>query len=256
MRKFIGVLLMAGFAFFLGSVAIGQLWTGDPSAPRLIGAQVLSGTAADTGGINTVTAVVVQYRGLDTLGEVTVLFLSALGVALLSGEFAGRGVKEVFKDDGGFVLQTGARLILPLIVLMGVYIVIHGHLSPGGGFPGGVLVATAVYVVLMTGVKVALPTRIMTILEGFAGLCFVGLGFVGLFSPRFSFLANVFGKGELGMVFSAGIIPFIYAAVGLKVASELTYLVTSLTGSEAEPGRKADSASLGTGKGSIRGGER
>lgn len=232
MRKVIGVLLIASFAFFIFSLVIRDLWIEDPTAVRTLGQAAIEQTIPQSGAANTVTAIVVQFRGLDTLGEVTVLFLSALGVALLSGEFAGRGLKEVFRDDGGFILYHGARLVLPIIILVGVYIVLHGHLSPGGGFPGGVLVATAVYAVLMTGVKNTLSTRLMAVIEGLAGLTFVGLGLLGLLSDRFSFLANVLPKGGFGMVFSAGIIPLIYAAVGTKVAAELSTLVTSLTGSD------------------------
>ena len=232
MRKVIGVLLIVSFAFFVFTLVMRDLWVEDPTAVRTLGQAAIEEAIPQSGAANTVTAIVVQFRGLDTLGEVTVLFLSALGVALLSGEFAGRGLKEVFRDDGGFILYYGARFVLPIIILVGVYIVAHGHLSPGGGFPGGVLVATAVYAVLMTGVKKELSTRIMAVIEGFAGLAFVALGLLGLLSDRFSFLANILPKGSLGMVFSAGIIPLIYAAVGTKVAAELSTLVTSLTGSD------------------------
>lgn len=245
MRKVIGFFLIAGFAFFVVSIAIQYLWLDDPLAIRTLGQMAVQEAIPQSGAINTVTAIVVQFRGLDTLGEVTVLFLSALGVALLSSEFAHRGLEEVFKDDGGFILFHGSRLVLPVIILVGVYIIAHGHLSPGGGFPGGVLVATAVYAVLMTGVKKALSTRLMAVIEGFAGLTFVGLGLAGLLSDRFSFLANILPKGTPGTLFSAGIIPLIYAAVGTKVAAELSTLVTSLTGSDySEKGKNAQGGSL------------
>jgi len=161
---------------------------------------------------------------------VTVLFVSALGVAFLASGFRDNVFSDMFaQDDGGFVLQYGGRFVMPFIVLVGVYIVAHGHLSPGGGFPGGVLIATAIFILILTGESARMPHRLLSLLEGAAGLGFIGLGALGFFGPEQSFLANVLPKGQFMTLLSAGFIPFIYAMVGIKVASELTTVVAALT---------------------------
>lgn len=232
MRKFTSLILVTGIAFYLVSMAVLPAGSRTPIQLESVGAEILERTPSEAGAANAVTAVVVQFRGLDTLGEVTVLFVSALGVALLAGALRDGGLRDVFRDDGGFVLQVGSRVLLPFIVLVGAYIVIHGHLSPGGGFPGGVLIATAVFVVFLTSARPTVPGGILSVLEGAAGLGFVLLGLLGLVQSG-SFLANTLPRGEFGTVFSAGLIPLIYGVVGVKVASELTNVIAELAGDEA-----------------------
>ncbi len=230
MRKLTGFLLLAGFAFYAATLVPTLFQAQERTALDSVGTPIIESSREVSGSANVVTAIVVQYRGLDTLGEVTVLFVSALGVALLAAGLKDRVFRSMFADDdGGFILQYGGRFLLPFIVLVGVYIIAHGHLSPGGGFPGGVLIATAVFIILLTGDAVKMPHRLLALLEGAAGLGFIGLGALGLFAGDASFLANVLPKGEYMTLFSAGFIPLIYAMVGIKVASELTTVVSSLT---------------------------
>lgn len=230
MRKLTGLLLMGGFVLYLVALVPGVFAPETPVSLESIGKGIIATTERVSGSANVVTAIVVQYRGLDTLGEVTVLFVSALGVAILASGFKDNVFKTMFAaDDGGFVLQYGGRFLMPFIVLIGVYIIAHGHLSPGGGFPGGVLIATAVFIVILTGESVKIPHRLLSLLEGAAGLGFIGLGALGFLGADQSFLANTLPKGEFMTLFSAGFIPFIYAMVGIKVASELTTVVAVLT---------------------------
>lgn len=114
---------------------------------------------------NVVTAVIVTYRGLDTLGEVSVLFIATAGVGFLLRR-QGPGVRSgadgvPAESEGGpgqgpsEILTTGARILVPVVALFGVYIFTHGHLTPGGGFQGGVIVGT---VVLMLGIAFGIET--------------------------------------------------------------------------------------------------
>lgn len=230
MRKLTGLLLMGGFVLFMLSLVPSLFSATNPDALASVGKDILATTENVSGSANVVTAIVVQYRGLDTLGEVTVLFVSALGVAILASGLRDNVFRDMFaNDDGGFILQYGGRFLMPFIVLVGVYIVAHGHLSPGGGFPGGVLIATAIFILILTGESVKMPHRLLSMLEGAAGLGFIGLGALGFMGTEPSFLTNIFPKGEFMTLFSAGFIPFIYAMVGIKVASELTTVVAVLT---------------------------
>ena len=93
---------------------------------------------AETGSANMVTSIVVNYRSFDTLGEVTVLFISATGVGLLLGGGRKRVGSAISVSP---VVKIASRVIAPLLMVLGIYVFVHGHLTPGGGFPGGAIIA-------------------------------------------------------------------------------------------------------------------
>ncbi|MGM0410052.1 MAG: MnhB domain-containing protein [Bacillota bacterium] len=180
----------------------------------------------ESGSANMVTSVVANYRSLDTLGEVSVLFLAATGVgAVLYSK--NNKEKKFIVDEGSLILKTGIDILFPLLILAGAYIFIHGHLSPGGGFQGGAVIATAFLLKFLANKDYELAERKLKIVEGLAGVTFVALGLYGL-AVEGSFLANFLNTGVVGELFSAGIIPIIYIAIGLKVGSELTNIISNL----------------------------
>ena len=180
----------------------------------------------DTQSANVVTSIVVNYRGFDTLGEVTVLFLAATGLgAILSGH---RKVKKQ-KILANTMLQYGSKPLLAIVILFGAYIFIHGHLSPGGGFQGGTVIATGFLMMLLALEGYEIKHGYVKWTESLAGLTFVSVGLIGLVLLG-SFLANFLPLGKVGDLFSAGVIPIIYVAVGFKVGSELTGLLDNMMG--------------------------
>lgn len=196
--------------------------------------------AGETGATNLVTSILVTYRGLDTLGEVTVLFLAAaiVGLVLARGrEAAGRGAADGAGSAGppvGELLETGRDLLVPLILLLGVYVIANGHLTPGGGFQGGAILASAILLVLLTDPVRRFSHRFIALLESVSGLVFVGLGVLGIFLAG-GFLDNrILPLGTLGEMASAGAIPIIYAFLGLKVGAEFSSMLVSLSETKAE----------------------
>lgn len=192
------------------------------------GLRYMANGTEETGSANLVTAVVVNYRGFDTLGEVTVLFLAATGVgALLTLIKTDDDRKKKKGMEPSLILNKGARLVLPLIILFGVYVFLHGHLSPGGGFQGGVIIASGMLLFFIAEPKKSASHKVVSVIESTAGLAFIGLGIVGLMTTSKIFLANDFAAdwGEVGMLVSAGLLPLIYVAIGFKVGSEMTGLV-------------------------------
>ncbi len=185
----------------------------------------------DYGAPNLVTAVVVSYRGLDTLGEVTVLFAAAVGVSLAfrrkSGAH-GHDIEPSEAPEASEILKSGTGLLLPLIVAFGIYIFIHGHLTPGGGFQGGVVIASGLLLTLLAGTALDVPHGSLGILEMLAGAGYVSAGLLGLWlaggflDPRF------LPAGEFGSLFSSGAIPVIYSLVGIKVGSELSAVISDM----------------------------
>jgi multicomponent Na+:H+ antiporter subunit B len=176
------------------------------------------------GAANLVTAIIVTYRGLDTLGEVSVLFLAATGIAVLL-RFPKKREEEQPKRPSSEILQTGARLIAPVMLMFGGYIFVNGHLSPGGGFQGGAVVATTVLLLMLADPSFRANHALLSAIESLSGFAYVLTGALGLFLAG-GFLDNRFlGLGEWGHILSAGAIPVIYTLVGLKVGTELAALL-------------------------------
>ncbi len=174
------------------------------------------------GSANIVTAIVVGYRGFDTLGEVTVLFISALGVAFIFGGVKRKRLELEFKPN--FMLRVGARILFGFILVTSLYIILHGHLSPGGGFPGGAMIASAILLLYLADDRFRSNIKGFKILEGISGSLFVIIGLLGIVFATY-FLQNFLPVGQIGTLISSGIIPIIYVLIGLKVGSEITGII-------------------------------
>jgi multicomponent Na+:H+ antiporter subunit B len=129
------------------------------------------------------------------------------------------------------VLQTVVKIIVPFIQLYGIYIILHGHLSPGGGFAGGTIVASSfILFALANGVEAGfkrVPRLAAKWMESMGGLLFVLLGIVGL-ARGTAYLTNIDFLGQAGQLFSAGLIPLLTIAIGLKVCSTIITLFYNL----------------------------
>ena len=119
---------------------------GDPSSPASthVSPRFIEDAAAETGAANMVTAVLADYRGYDTLGETAVIFAAGLGCFIVLAASAGAGRSELPGPGmshrfGSGILDTAARALVPWVLVFAVYVLAHGHTSPGGGFQGGVL---------------------------------------------------------------------------------------------------------------------
>ncbi|MCD6323332.1 MAG: Na(+)/H(+) antiporter subunit B [Clostridiales bacterium] len=178
---------------------------------------------AETGSANIVTSVIVNYRSFDTLGEVTVLFLATIGIAIL----AGSGDVEKKRRKSGFILTTATRIIFPVMLITGIYIFTHGHMSAGGGFPGGSMIASSFLLLYMADNKFKLRISRFKIMQSTTGSLYVLAGITGLLTGGY-FLVNFLPTGIVGELFSAGIIPLIYVLIGLKVGSEVTRIVSDM----------------------------
>ena len=223
-RRWASLLLLAGLGVLLAA-AMAALPFGDPALRA--GGPVLRDGAAEVGATNLVTGVLLGYRGLDTLVELTILFTAATaaGIVLPAAE-QGSGLRPA-----GFVLRIAADLLFPFLLLLGAYLILHGHLTPGGGFQGGTVLAVAYFLPLLASPRAAVSERATTWLEGLAGAAFLVIGLAAL-AAQGAFLAP-FPGGQLGDLFSAGSLPVLYLALGLKVGSELAGLMARLMAAEA-----------------------
>ncbi|MCK4510514.1 cation:proton antiporter [bacterium] len=224
MRSIAIIILLAVIA-----VGIGVALTAIPFgvAKTQVGDHYTESGIGDTGASNIVTSVVVGYRAFDTLGEITILFVAAMGLgAVLAGGRKLGQRREV--EPASLILRTGCRFLFPLLLLFGAYIFIHGHLTPGGGFQGGAVIASAFLLVYLgcPGRRVSKVWSQTT--ESLGALTFVVLGLVGLTVGGHYYLSNFMPHGVVNELFSAGIIPVIYVAIGLKVGSDLTGIIDGM----------------------------
>ncbi len=155
---------------------------GDPESPAAthVSPRFIEDARAETGALNMVTAVLADYRSYDTLGETAVIFAAGLGCLLVLGAFGGNGERDgpaLAHPFGSDVLDAATRALVPWILLFATYVLIHGHVSPGGGFQGGVLFGSGLIAMRLVrggGFGPGLKTSFAMACLGLAG--YVGIG--------------------------------------------------------------------------------
>jgi multicomponent Na+:H+ antiporter subunit B len=177
-----------------------------------------------------ITAVNFDFRGFDTLGEESILFMSVIGVGLLlrkrkdekeeEDKESDEMVKQETPESSDAVKVITLGLVGPLVVF-GLYIVSHGQLTPGGGFQGGVILATAPLLVYLAGdlktFKRITTHTFVEIGEAAGIFAFVAIGFLGIIWGV-QFLRNVLPFGTTGSVMSGGTVWLLNVATGTAVA--------------------------------------
>jgi multicomponent Na+:H+ antiporter subunit B len=186
-----------------------------------------------------VTAVNFDYRGFDTLGEESILFISVVGAVVLlrrqKRENGGEQQAQKAQVEGDRPAPAPSDAVRALTLLLagpmvafGLYVVAHGQLSPGGGFQGGVILATVPLLVYLAGdfetfKRITSHTLVeMAEAAGLAG--YLVIGFIGM-AIGTTFLQNVFPLGETGEITSSGSIVLISLATGLEVAGGFVLLL-------------------------------
>ncbi len=143
-------------------------------------------------------------------------------------------------DD--LVTHSVCRFMVPFVQLYGVYLIFYGHLSPGGGFAGGAVVAASIILYALSfGREIAsrrIAPGVSQLMESGGGLWFILMGLLGILIGG-NFLANKaagFYLGIPGQVFSSGIIVLLSFGIGIKVASTMVSLYYNLSAEVTEHG--------------------
>lgn len=136
------------------------------------------------------------------------------------------------------IVRTVTNILFSFILIFGFYVIMHGHLTPGGGFQGGAVVASGIALVLIAyGYDYTvqwIKKSNLSVLESIGGLGFIGLAFLGIGTTFFyNFLANTGGLfGDItiiglnvGNLNTAGVLPLMNWAVGIKVIAGLGSIV-------------------------------
>ena len=185
---------------------------------------------------NTIVGITFDLRGIDTLGEELILFSAALGATLLlrSQRREGHVEKAAQRSDEErprippSLRAAGAYLVGPTLMLA-VYVIAHGNLTPGGGFQGGVIAAAALLLVYAAGQLVAVervrPVALVELAEAVGAAAYVLVAIGGIVFAVVA-MANFLGFGTEGSLLSGGTIPVLNAAVGVEVTGALTLILT------------------------------
>lgn len=185
-----------------------------------------------------VTAVNFDYRGVDTIGEEFILFVAATGVAVLLRSQRSEREETDQPDDreaGQRISPTSdavrniALASVGPIVVLGIYIVSHGTISPGGGFQGGLVLATAFVAVYISGQYIATrrmePITVNEVIESLGAAGYVAIGLAGLAAGG-AFLVDILPLGTPATIASGGTINLISFSVGLEVVAGFVLIVT------------------------------
>ncbi len=180
----------------------------------------------ETGVINTVTGMILSYRGFDTFGETCVLFIAATCVIVLlrRNEEEIENEKETdwqYEPKPDLILQKVTKLIVPVIFLFGFYIILNGHLSPGGGFSGGATIGAGLILYVTTfgfhRTQRFFSEKTYDIVKVTA-LCLYSVTMIYYFYTGANMLKNIIPLGTPGNILSSGMILPINIFVGLEVA--------------------------------------
>lgn len=228
------------FAVFVCIVIIGTfLYTvsylpafGDAANPdnNEVAARYIENGLQETGAVNIVTGMILDYRAFDTLGESHVLFVAASVVMILLRLDKNEKNKDkeeaeendrVYEPKNDAILQKVAFLLVPPIIIFGIYVVLNGHLSPGGGFSGGAIIGAGLILYLNAfGFK---KTQRFFTYKTYKSISIAALGFYAL-SKSYSFytganhLESFIPKGTPGNILSSGLILPLNICVGMVVA--------------------------------------
>ncbi len=177
----------------------------------------------ETGAVNIVAGVILDYRAFDTLGESHVLFAAAAAVFILllfaRDPQESPESKAILRSDP--ILRNTAKVLIPIIILFGSYVVFNGHLGPGGGFSGGAIIGSGLILYDMAFGPDRL-NKILT-LKSYRIIVLCALLFYSG-AKCYSFycgangLETIFSPGTPGRIFSAGLILPLNIAVGVVVA--------------------------------------
>lgn len=210
--------------------------TGEADKPdnNEVSARYIEQGLQETGAVNIVTGMILDYRAFDTLGESHVLFIATITVLILlrvdrkeKREAADLTVQEEEENDrihepkNDAILQMAATVLVPVILLFGIYVVLNGHLSPGGGFSGGAIMGAGL-ILYLNAFGFKKTERFFTV-KTYKWICFFSLSFYAL-AKSYSFftganhLESKIPLGEAGAILSSGLILPLNICVGLVVA--------------------------------------
>lgn len=220
--------------FLLDTVAMmPRFGSADAPGNNIVAKRYIELGLDETGAVNIVAGMILDYRAFDTLGESTVLFIAACAVLILlriDQDGQGNPVLEKIAEDADDrhyepkndrILQASAMILTPVVLLFGIYVILNGHLSPGGGFSGGAIISAGL-ILYLNAFGFEKAGRFFTyktyMWVSFFALCFYGLAKTYSFYCGANGLESGIPLGIPGSILSSGLIMPLNIAVGMVVA--------------------------------------
>lgn len=187
----------------------------------------------ETGSVNIVTGMILDYRAFDTLGESHVLFIATCTVLILlriDPKKKKDGMEDYARNDRHYepkndvILQTVAKILVPPIVIFGIYVILCGHLGPGGGFSGGAIIGAGLilYLNAFGFAKTERFFRTGTYKKmSFGALACYSLSKCYSFYTGANHIESVIPLGTPGAILSSGLILILNICVGIVVAGTM-----------------------------------
>ena len=187
----------------------------------------------ETGAVNIVTGMILDYRAFDTLGESHVLFIATCTVLILLRSDKKKGKDSIadmeandriYEPKNDIILQTVARILVPPILIFGIYIILGGHLGPGGGFSGGAVIGAGL-ILYLNAFGFAKTERFFTAKTykwmSFGALACYALAKSYSFYTGANHIESVIPLGTPGAILSSGLILLLNICVGIVVAGTM-----------------------------------
>lgn len=210
---------------------------GNPDNPanNEVAARYIEKGLQETGAVNIVTGMILDYRAFDTFGESNVLFIATCTVLILmrvdkekkagSEEEITKAQAEendrIYEPKNDIILQRVATILVPVIMIFGIYVVLNGHLSPGGGFSGGAIIGAGL-ILYLNAFGFQKTERFFTEKTykwtSFCALSFYCLAKSYSFFTGANHLESGIPLGTPGAILSSGLILPLNICVGLVVA--------------------------------------
>ncbi len=198
---------------------------GNKSNPdnNIVSQRYIENGLEETGAVNIVSGMILDYRAFDTFGESNVLFIACCCVLILlrNDDDEPKPDEDVIDFKRDIILEKAAKFLVPVILVFGIYVVLNGHLSPGGGFSGGAIMGAGL-ILFANAYGFERMERLFSY-GTFKKITFGALLFYGL-AKSYSFftganhLHSIIPLGTPGAILSSGLILYLNICVGLVVA--------------------------------------
>lgn len=225
------IVMLLMTVFYLPSIGDAQ----NPASNEVVERYIENGLQ-ETGAVNIVTGMILDYRAFDTFGESNVLFIAACCVLILlridvndaknnskaeKAKIEAEMNDRLYEPKNDLILQKVAFFLVPFLMIFGIYIILNGHLSPGGGFSGGAVIGAGLILYLNAfGFK---KTERFFTQKTFKTVTFCALTFYCL-AKSYSFFTGAnhieshIPLGKAGDIISSGLILPLNICVGMVVA--------------------------------------
>ena len=235
-RRLVGKIFTASGILICSAIITVLIYTvsflprfGDPNNPvnDEVSERYIESGLEETGAVNIVTGMILDYRAFDTFGESCVLFIAVCAVMImLRSDKQDDKEKEnnndrFYEPKNDLILQKAAKILVPVLFMFGIYVILNGHLSPGGGFSGGALIGAGL--ILYTSAFGFSKTERFFTMKTFRIVTCSALTFYCV-AKSYSFytganhIESIIPLGTPGAILSSGLILPLNICVGLVVA--------------------------------------